>query len=251
MGMTDQAGPSQKSLADATRSRAKFSGHGDALGAAGKRAISFDPDNSTDLRQPGQSIALSPGEHGFEDILLGAQWHPIYRKEKGFLGQIMSLRKKVNVDLDLGCMYELEDGSRGAIQSFGEKWGDYDKPPFMKLNGDDRTGDKDGYDEIIRINGKYWNQIKRVLIYLYIYDGLPQWAAADPRVIVDVPGEEDLAVSLDVKDEHLPVCAVGGLENVRGGIKLTNYTEYFPGHAEMDRAFGYGLDWGDGKKRER
>lgn len=47
---------------------------------------------------------------------------------------------------------------------------------------------------------------------------------------------------------ELNVCVIAGLENVRNGIKLSHYTEYYPGHAEMDRAFGYGLQWDDGEK---
>ena len=77
---------------------------------------------------------------------------------------------------------------------------------------------------------------------------MPNWQSVNPRIILDVPGEKDLVVNLSAYDDHLPLCAVGGLENVRGGIKLTNYTEYFPGHAEMDRAFGFGLNWADGQK---
>lgn len=64
--------------------------------------------------------------------------------------------------------------------------------------------------------------------------------------MLDIPGEQDLVVSLSEYNNKFALCAVGGLENVRDGIKLTNYTEYFPGHDEMDRAFGFGLKWGDG-----
>ena len=99
------------------------------------------------------------------------------------------------------------------------------------------------------MNGAHWHEIKRMLIYLYIYNGAPNWAQVNPRVMIDVPGEQDLFVRLGAHDDRLHLCAIGGVENVRGGIKLTNYTEYFPGHEEMDRAFGFGLEWGEGSKR--
>ena len=66
--------------------------------------------------------------------------------------------------------------------------------------------------------------------------------------MIDVPSEEDLYVTLSEHDPSLDICAIGMLENARGGIKLTNKTEYFPGHEEMDRAFGFGLPWADGEK---
>lgn len=247
--MAERPKLSVDSLKEATRSRATFSGHNGSLGAAGERMASFDADNAEELRQPGQSIAVSPGPEGFEEILIGVAWDQGIADNTSLLGKMFKLKKKVDIDLDIGVLYELEDGSRGAIQAFGEKWGSFDEAPFMQLSGDEREGDEEGYDEFIRVNGAHWDKVKRVLVYLYIYGGAPNWAAINPKVMLDVPGEEDLVVTLSQHNDTLAVCAIGGLENVRGGIKLVNYTEFFPGHAEMDRAFGFGLDWGEGTKR--
>lgn len=235
-------------LAEATRSRASFSGHGGSLGAAGYREIATDPENCEFLNEPGASIAVSPGPEGFESMLIGVAWDNIKVEQSGFFGKMFKKVRQEGVDLDIGCLYEMQDGTRGAIQAFGEKFGDYENPPFMQLSGDERTGDADGHDEFIMVNGTKWSEVKRVLVYIYIYEGAPRWSEINPQIILDVPGEDDLIVTLGAHDDALALCAVGGLENVRGGIKLTNYTEYFPGHYEMDRAFGFGLEWGDGRK---
>lgn len=239
---------SANSLIEATRSRAEFSGHGNALGAAGHREVSFDPENCAYLREPGQSIAVSPGAKGFESILIGVAWDRIEVRKKGLLGKLLKQTREVSVDLDIGCLYEMNDGTRGCIQAFGRKFGAFDTPPFIGLSGDERTGKSEGHDEYMLVNGARWSEIKRVLVYLYIYKGAPSWAAINPQVIVDIPGDDDLVLTLGARNDKLALCALGGLENVRGGIKLTNYTEYFPGHAEMDRAFGFGLEWADGQK---
>ena len=236
------------SLIEATRSQAKFSGHGNALGAAGHCEASHDPDNSEFLRQPGQSLAVNPGPNGFQSIKIGVSWDNMKIKKSGFLGKMIKKATHQGVDLDIGCLYELEDGTRGAIQAFGEKFGDYKNSPYIALSGDERTGDAEGEDEYILVNGAHWNKFKRLLIYIYIYKGATNWAQLNPHVVIDIPGENDLVVTLGVHNDALALCAVGGLEQVRGGVKLTNYTEYFPGHAEMDRAFGFGLPWDDGKK---
>ena len=246
--MNDKLNPSQNALAQATKSRASFSGHDGSLGAAGRRERANNAANSEYLNDPGQSIAISPKDEAFEDILIGVAWDNVQVQQAGFFGKLFKKVRNQGVDLDIGCLYEMQDGSRGAIQAFGEKFGNYDAVPFMALSGDERTGDAEGNDEYILVNGKYWNEIKRVLVYIYIYDGAPRWSEINPQIVLDVPGENDLYVTLGAHDDTLALCAVGGLENVRGGIKLTNYTEYFPGHQEMDRAFGYGLDWGDGQK---
>lgn len=50
----------------------------------------------------------------------------------------------VNVDLDMGCLYELADGTRGAVQPLGNLLGDLNDPPYVKLSGDDRFGSGSG-----------------------------------------------------------------------------------------------------------
>ena len=246
--MAKETSKSVNSMIDATRSRVDFSGHGGSLGAAGYREVATDPENCEFLNEPGASIAVSPKGGSFESMLIGVAWDNIRVEESGFFGKMFKKARKIGVDLDIGCLYEMQDGTRGAIQAFGEKFGDFDNPPFMQLSGDERTGDADGHDEYIMVNGNHWNDIKRVLVYIYIYEGAARWSAINPQIILDVPGEDDLVVTLGAHDDSLALCAVGGLESVRGGIKLTNYTEYFPGHYEMDRAFGFGLEWGEGRK---
>jgi len=38
------------------------------------------------------------------------------------------------------------------------------------------------------------------------------------------------------------------IENLDGGVRLTNHSEYFSSQPAMDRAFGFGLAWEDGQK---
>ncbi len=246
--MAEQDKSSVDSLIDATRSRSAFSGHGAALGAAGHREVSIDPDNSEFLREPGQNISITPEDGGFESMLIGVEWDNVSAQKSGFFGKILKKVTRKGVDLDLGCLYELEDGTRGALQAFGDKYGNFDEPPYVSLSGDERTGNAAGNDEYLLVNGKHWNKIKRLLIYIYIYDGASNWKEINPKLLIDVPGENDLVVTLGAHNDALDLCAVGGLEQVRGGIRLTNYTEYFPGHYEMDRAFGFGLEWDEGQK---
>lgn len=246
--MASDPSVSVSSMVEATRSVAEFSGHGKSLGAAGYREASTHPANCEFLEEPGQSIAISPNEELFDSIMIGVAWDNRKVEESGFFGKIFKKIRKVGVDLDIGCLYELQDGTRGSLQAFGEKFGALDKPPFVALSGDERTGDSEGHDEYLFIRGDKWEKIKRLLLYIYIYDGAPSWSVIKPQIVVDVPGENDLYVTLNAHDDKLDLCAVAELENIRGGIKLINRTEYFPGHEEMDRAFGFGLEWADGEK---
>lgn len=243
---------SADSLIEATRYRAKFSGHGNAKGASGY--LSDTDDNSYSfLGATGQTDIFNPPVGGFGKIRIGAAWKNMAVEKAGFFGKMFKKVRKEGVDIDLGCLYELQDGHRGAIQAFGEIHGAYKTEPYISLSDDDRTGDdhddNSGEDEIIFINGAQWPKIKKMLVYLYIYGGATHWAEIQPQIQIRVPGEKPVVVTLHTYQSELALCAVAGLENVRNGIKLTNHTEYYPGHPEMDRAFGFGLQWDDGEKR--
>lgn len=238
---------SSDSLAEATRSRASFSGHGNAKGAAGFR-VEGDGGPGTFLTKSGETAIVNPQKHGFDDIKIGAAWDNIDVQKPGFINKLLGRTAPANVDLDLGCLYELQDGRRGAIQAFGQMFGSFDEPPYLELSGDERTGDAEGDDEFMMVNGKNWPEIKRILVYVYIYGGAPNWAVIKPQIHVDVPGEKPLVIVPAVDKSDLAICAVAGLENVRNGIRLTNYNEYYHGHPAMDRAFGFGLQWDDGVK---
>jgi tellurite resistance protein TerA len=235
-------------LEDANRVRGRFSGRGNAKGAAGY----VDPGDVSGqydfLSHTGEKLAISPPEGGFGKIKIGAAWNNVRVPKDGFLNKLLKVHADANVDLDLGCLYELNDGRRGAIQALGGQMGNFKEPPFIRHTGDERTGDKEGDDEAIFINGAEWSQIKRVLVYVYIYGGAMDWAQVKPQIQLYLPGSKPLVVTLSTHLKDLALCTIAQLENVRGGIAVTNFTEYFPGHAEMDRAFGFGIEWDEGDK---
>lgn len=240
---------SKDSLTEATRGRASFSRYG-GLGAAGWISPYDEGQDAEFLSKPGETAIVNQPEGGLPDFEIGASWDNVpVREAQGFFDKF--LKKTVQakgIDMDLGCLYIMKDGTRGAIQAFGKTYGDFDKPPYIKLDGDERTGDKEGKDEIIHLNGKHWEEIEKILVYTYIYEGAENFSDVQPQVQIRVPGEKPIVVSLRARRDELDLCAVALIENIRGGIRLTTNLEYYPGHAEMDRAFGFGLQWEQGRK---
>ncbi len=152
------------------------------------------------------------------------------------------------IDLDLACLYELQDGSIGAVQALGNKFGSLSNPPYVKLDGDDRTGDSEG-GENLRINGSQVQKIKRLLIYTFIYEGAANWREANGIVTVRYPGSEDLIVRMDEYSDSKKVCAIALLENSNGdSFSVEKQVRYFDGHRQMDAAYHWGLRWVAGKK---
>ena len=90
--------------------------------------------------------------------------------KKGFLGSLLGGGSN-GVDLDLGCMFEFKDGSKGIVQALGNHFGQLDRSPYIFLDGDDRTGSV-SLGENLYINGKHWDQIKRVMVFAFIYEGV-------------------------------------------------------------------------------
>jgi len=238
---------SHDSLIKATQSRASFSGHGEAMGAAGVREVAASLQDELDRH--GESHIVAPPADGFSKIHVGLAWNNIIvEKASGFMGLLKKATRQ-GVDLDLGCFYELEDDTRGILQPFGELFGNYDKQPYISLSGDERTGDSEGDDEFFNINGTQWPKIKRILIYTYIYKGAHNWAQIKPQVTINLGnGEKPVIIKPSLRTENLMVCAVATIKNVKNGIQIITHGEYFASHAAMDRAFGMGLTWEDGVK---
>ena len=239
------------SINRASKSRAEYSGHGKAVGSKGLRAS--DGDDCIVISNSGESFSIGAPEDGFPDIDINLAWDEDALKTEqnktGFFGNLFKKAKQSQtVDLDLGCMYELQNGQRGALQAFGELYGAYDVPPFIHHTGDSRTGKNTEEMEKLIINGSKWNEIKRVLIYAYIYKGTADWSKIRPEIDITIPSKEPIAFTLTAHNDELDVCAIALLENIRGSIKFTNQSEHFPGHPAMSRAYGFGLRWEDGEK---
>lgn len=240
---------SQDSLTNADRTVNEFSGRDGALGQAGVHdtAPMLPIPEDRLLGRAGDSIVLSPTAVGFPDMYVGCSWNLGKTPMPGLLGSI-GFKRTRKIDLDLGCLYNLTDGTRGGLQALGADNGSMVAPPYIWLSHDERTGARDGDDEFLKINGQKWPEFQRVLIYAYIYAGAADWAGVAPDVTIRIPGQAPVHVTPMIQRTGLGVCAIALMEQIRGGIKITNLTEYFPGQAEMDRAYGFGVQWTDGVK---
>lgn len=152
------------------------------------------------------------------------------------------------IDLDLGCLFELKDGTKGAVQALGNSFGSLDYPPYIALDGDDRTGESVG-GETLRVNGRKASDIRRILVYTFIYEGVANWKQADGVVTVKCPGSPDIIVRMDEYGSDDPMCAIALLENVGGdNFSVEKIVRFFEGHRMMDQAFDWGLRWVAGSK---
>jgi len=210
------------------------------------------------LEKRGDKVSLEKraGGRGFGRIHVNLNWNhagaPATAQKSGFLSRLTGSGASEGIDLDLGCMFELADGRPGLVQALGNAWGNYEQAPYIKLEGDDRTGQSSNGENLV-INGDHVGEIKRALIFAFIYKGAPNWAATDGVVTVRMPDQAPIEVRLDQGGSQM-MCAIAMIENRSGNLQITKLEEYFSqqgresAHELMDRRFGFGLRWTTGTK---
>jgi tellurite resistance protein TerA len=190
------------------------------------------------------SVSLEKTSAGFGEIRVNLNWN---RRSESKGGGFFSMKKSNAIDLDVGCLFELQDGHKGAVQALGNSFGSLNTEPFIKLMGDDRTGSvSDG--EWLHINGAHWGKIRRILVYAFIYEGAPNWKETDGVVTIHAPGQPPIEVRLNEEGGRQGMCAIALLENDNGAVKVTRRVDFHNGHSNMDKAYGWGMRWAAGSK---
>ncbi|MGN0605993.1 MAG: TerD family protein [Oscillospiraceae bacterium] len=188
----------------------------------------------------GQKVNLQKTGKNLGEILINLNWSQPKRSFFSFGSDA--------IDLDLGCLYELKDGTKGCVQALGNSFGRLDAPPFIALDGDDRTGAV-ASGENLRINGNNISKIKKVLVYTFIYEGAANWKEADGIVTVKCPGSPEIIVKMDEYVTDRTMCAIAMLENLNDEtFSVEKLIRFFSGHSEMDRHFHWNMKWVRGRK---
>src|SRR6266702_3017141 len=160
-------------------------------------------------------------------------------------------RRSPAIDLDLGCLYEFTDGRKGVVQALGNS---FSASPtgvgasVIRLDGDDRSGtNSDG--ENLFIDLAYTGSIRRILVFAFIYEGVPNWAAADGVVTLFPVSGPQIEVRLDDARNGARICGVAMLESNGTDLSVRREVNYVNGgQSALDRAYGWGLSWTPGRK---
>lgn len=193
-----------------------------------------------ELKKKGDTINLKKNAGGLGEILINLNWNQ--QTSKGLFGRNKS------VDLDLGCLFEMKDGSKGVIQALGESFGSLNRYPYIALDGDDRTGSvKTG--ENLRINGARISEIKRLLVFTYIYEGVTNWSQADGVVTINQKDGPDIIVRMNEYGSSLGMCGIAMFSNVNDEtFSIERIVQFYNGHRALDEAHGWGMRWTAGSK---
>ncbi|MFI9624547.1 Tellurium resistance [Streptomyces sp. NPDC052042] len=179
----------------------------------------------------------------------GRQGGSLLRPLKMFQPDVVQAHTQgmVNVDLDLGCMYEFKDGTKGVVQPLGDLLGDLNAPPYIRLSGDDRFGAPSG--ETVYLNLDQREHFKRLLFFVYIYDQTPAFDRTHAKLTLYPGNGPQIEIELD---EHAPEarsCAVFTVDNSKDEFVVRREVKFVYGfQSELDRMYGWGMQWGRGYK---
>ncbi|MFE7551857.1 tellurium resistance protein [Streptomyces gardneri] len=166
---------------------------------------------------------------------------------RGVLQANLNWSASTGADLDLGCLVELADGSREAVQALGNTFGSLTAPPYVQLDQDDRSGaSSDG--ETLRTHLEYRSRIRRLLVYTYVYEGAVDFRSLGAAVTVTAPSAS-FRILLDDAPQGATACAIALIDSGEGGLSVRREVRWFtPAHGLsnqqlIDQAYGFGLEW--------
>jgi tellurite resistance protein TerA len=165
----------------------------------------------------------------------------------GFLKRLSSQ----SLDLDLGCLYEFADGTKGVVQALGNSF--TARPHGVSenviwLDGDDRSGTNAGGENLF-VNLAYAAQIRRIMVFALIYEGAANWAAANGVATLFPTSGPEVEVRLDDPREGARICGIAMLESSGGDLSVRREVNYINGgQRALDEAYGWGMNWTAGRK---
>ncbi|MEU5428875.1 TerD family protein [Streptomyces olivoreticuli] len=169
------------------------------------------------------------------------------------LGQAMAMATQSGLDLDLGALFELSDGRKGVVQALGNSFGSLHQPPYIHLDGDDRTGASEA-GENLTVNLDHIADFRRILIFVTIYEGARSFAGLHATVTLQPQHGAPVDFSLDECTVPSNVCALALITNNGGDLVVQREARYLvpdrgvSPQRTLDRAYGWGMNWTPGRK---
>ncbi|MFD8999399.1 TerD family protein [Streptomyces sp. NPDC059582] len=158
-----------------------------------------------------------------------------------------------DLDLDLCALFELADGRKGVVQALGNAFGALQRPPYIHLDGDDRTG-ASASGENMTINLDHTRDFRRILVFVTIYEGARSFADLHATVTLTPQFGAPIDFSLDECTVPSTVCALALITNNGGDLVVQREARYLvpqrgvSPQRTVDHAYGWGMDWTPGRK---
>ncbi|MET8082030.1 TerD family protein [Streptomyces sp. NPDC005303] len=158
-----------------------------------------------------------------------------------------------DLDLDLCALYELADGRKGVVQALGNAYGALHQPPYIHLDGDDRTGAV-ASGENLTVNLDHKRDFRRILVFVTIYEGARSFAELHATVTLQPQYGAPIDFSLDECTVPSTVCALALITNTGDDLVVQREARYLvpdrgvSPQRTVDHVYGWGMNWTPGRK---
>lgn len=200
---------------------------------------------------PAVSLAKQGGTSGALRVNLNWEVRKQFSGWGSKRGRAVALH--ADLDLDLCALYELTDGSKGVVQALGNAFGSLNRPPYIHLDGDDRTGAV-ASGENLTVNLDHKASFRRILVFVTIYEGARSFADLHATVTLQPQYGAPIDFSLDECTVPSTVCALALITNTGGDLIVQREARYLvpergvSPQRTVDHAYGWGMNWTPGRK---
>ncbi|MEU0129958.1 TerD family protein [Streptomyces sp. NPDC006289] len=200
---------------------------------------------------PTVSLSKQGGTSGVLSVNLNWEVRKQFKSWGAKFGRAVATH--ADLDLDLCALYELTDGSKGVVQSLGNAFGSLRQPPYIHLDGDDRTGAV-STGENLTVNLDHKDRLRRVLIFVTIYEGARSFADLHATVTLQPQNGAAIDFSLDECTVPSTVCALALITRDGGDLTVQREARYLvpqrgvSPQRTIDAAYGWGMNWTPGRK---
>jgi tellurite resistance protein TerA len=200
---------------------------------------------------PSVSLTKQGGTSGAMRVNLNWEVRKQFSGWASKLGRPVAMHN--DLDLDLCALYELTDGSKGVVQALGNAFGALHRPPFIHLDGDDRTGAV-ASGENLTINLDHKQLFRRILVFVTIYEGARSFADLHATVTLQPQYGAPIDFSLDECTVPSTVCALALITNTGSDLVVQREARYLvpergvSPQRTVDYAYGWGMNWTPGRK---
>ena len=163
-------------------------------------------------------------------------------------------RPLADLDLDLCCPVGARRRPKGIVHPIGEQLRFADQPPYILLDGDDRTGASES-GENLTINLDHTAEFRRILIYASIYDGAESFAGLDAVATLYPQHGAPIEMRLDECTVQSRAAALFLIENVNGELVVRRESNYIISNENgswgppLDAAYNWGMKWSAAKPK--
>ncbi|ONK15792.1 TerD family protein [Streptomyces sp. MP131-18] len=202
---------------------------------------------------PAISLAKQGATSGRMHVNLNWEQRTPQKQAGGGWRDRLSRAMSGGLDLDLCALFELTDGRKGVVQALGNAFGSLSQPPYIHLDGDDRTGAV-ARGENLTVNLDHARELKRVVIFVTIYSGASSFQNISATVTLTPEQGAPIEFHLDECTVASPVCALALLTNERGDLVVHREARYLipdrgvSPQRTVDAAYGFGMQWTPGRK---